>query len=57
VLCCSWSHGHRGPRNQNLGPRNPASLLVGREDSVVSLWESGKIMLGSAYDFITIDEL
>jgi hypothetical protein len=31
-----------------LGARKPARLLVGREDSVVSLWESGKRMLGSA---------
>jgi hypothetical protein len=40
-----------------LGARKPARLLVGREDSVVSLWESGKIMFGSAYDYIAIDEL
>jgi hypothetical protein len=31
-----------------LGARKPARLIVGREDSVVSLWESGKRMLGSA---------
>jgi hypothetical protein len=31
-----------------LGDRKPARLLVGWEDSVVSLWESGKRMLGSA---------
>jgi hypothetical protein len=31
-----------------LGARKPARLLVGREDSVVSLWERGKRMLGSA---------
>jgi len=31
-----------------LGARKPARLLVGREDSIVSLWESGKRMLGSA---------
>ena len=31
-----------------LGARKPAGLLVGREDSIVSLWESGKRMLGSA---------
>jgi hypothetical protein len=54
VLCCSWSHGHGGPRN--LG-RKLARLLVGREDSIVSLWESGKRMLGSAEDYITTDEL
>jgi hypothetical protein len=30
-----------------LGARKSARLLVGWEDSVVSLWESGKIMLGS----------
>jgi hypothetical protein len=40
-----------------LGARKPARLLVGREDSVVSLWESGKRMLGSAQDYITTDEL
>jgi hypothetical protein len=40
-----------------LGARKPARLLVGWEDSVVSLWESGKRMLGSAQDYITIDEL
>jgi hypothetical protein len=37
-----------------LGARKPARLLVGREDSIVSLWESGKIMLGSAQDYITM---
>jgi hypothetical protein len=31
-----------------LGARKLARLLVGREDFVVSLWESGKRMLGSA---------
>jgi hypothetical protein len=40
-----------------LGARKLARLLVGREDSVVSLWESGKRMLGSAHDYITTDEL
>jgi hypothetical protein len=30
-----------------LGARKPTRLLVGREDSVVSLWERGKRMLGS----------
>jgi hypothetical protein len=30
-----------------LGARKPSTLLVGREDFVVSLWESGKRMLGS----------
>jgi hypothetical protein len=40
-----------------LGARKPARLLVGREDSVVSLWESEKRMLGSAQDYITTDEL
>ena len=35
----------------------PARLLVGREDSVVSLWASGKRILGSAEDYITSDEL
>ena len=40
-----------------LGARKPARLLVGREDSVVSLWASGKRMLGSAQDYITTDEI
>jgi len=40
-----------------LGSRKPARLLVGREDYVVSLWESGKRMLGSTQDYITTDEL
>jgi hypothetical protein len=40
-----------------LGARKSARLLVGLEDFIVSLWESEKIMLGSAYDYITIDEL
>ena len=40
-----------------LGARKPARLLVGREDSVVSLWERGKRILGSAQDYITTDEL
>ena len=40
-----------------LGARKPARLLVGREDSVVSLWESKKRMLGSTHDYITTDEL
>jgi hypothetical protein len=40
-----------------LGARKPARLLVGREDSVVSLWASGKRILGSAHDYITADEL
>jgi hypothetical protein len=40
-----------------LGARKLARLLVGREDSVVSLWASGKRMLGSAQDYITTDEL
>jgi hypothetical protein len=40
-----------------LGARKPARLLVGREDSVVSLWASGKRMLGSAQDYSTTDEL
>jgi hypothetical protein len=31
-----------------LGARESARLLVGWEDSIVSLWESGKRMLGSA---------
>jgi hypothetical protein len=31
-----------------LVARKTARLLVGREDFVVSLWESGKRMLGSA---------
>jgi hypothetical protein len=40
-----------------LGSRKPARLLVGREDSVVSLWASGKRMLGSAQDYSTTGEL
>jgi hypothetical protein len=40
-----------------LGARKPARLLVGWEDSIVSLWASGKRMLGSAQDYITTDEL
>ena len=31
-----------------LGARNSARILSGWEDSVVSLWESGKRMFGSA---------
>ena len=37
-----------------LGARKMARLLVGWEDSVVSLWESGKIMRGSTQDYITM---
>ena len=40
-----------------LGARKLARLLIGREDSVVSLWASEKIILGSAQDYITTDEL
>jgi hypothetical protein len=40
-----------------LGARKPARLLVGKEDSVVSLWASGKRMRGSAQDYSTTDEL
>ena len=40
-----------------LGARKPARLLVGREDSVVSLWASGKRMLGSAQDYSATGEL
>jgi hypothetical protein len=40
-----------------LGARKTARLLVGREDSIVSLWESEKIILGSTQDYITTDEL
>ena len=32
-----------------LGARKPARLLVGWEDSVVSLWVSGKRMVGSIF--------
>jgi hypothetical protein len=39
-----------------LGSRKPAKLLVGREDCVVSLWESRKKMLGSTHGYITTDE-
>jgi hypothetical protein len=31
-----------------IGDRKPARLLVGWEDSIVSLWESRKRMFGSA---------
>jgi hypothetical protein len=40
-----------------LGSRKPTMILVGREDSVVSLLESGKRMIGSTQDYITTDEL
>ena len=40
-----------------LGARKLARLLVGMEDSIVSLWENGKIMLGSAQDYNTTDEI
>jgi hypothetical protein len=40
-----------------LGARKPARLLVGREDFIVSLWASGKIILGSAQDYSTTGEL
>ena len=40
-----------------LGARKLARLLVGREDSVVSLWASEKRILGSAHDYITTNEL
>jgi hypothetical protein len=40
--------GTEGQENERfLGARKPDRLLVGREDSVVSLWERGKRMLGS----------
>ena len=58
MLCCSWSHRHGGPRTERfLGAKKSARLLVGREDSIVSLWVSGKRMLGSTHDYITTDEL
>ena len=40
-----------------LGARKPARLLVGREDSVVSLWANGKRILGSVQDYSTTGEL
>jgi hypothetical protein len=40
-----------------LGARKSARLLVGREDSVVSLWASGKRILGSVQDYNTTGEL
>ena len=40
-----------------LGARKLARILVGREDSVVSLWANGKRMLGSAQDYSTTGEL
>jgi hypothetical protein len=50
--------GTEGQENERfLGARKLARLLLYREDSVVSLWESGKIMFGSAQDYITTDEL
>ena len=55
--------GTEGQENERfLGARKPSRLLVGREDSVVSLWASGKRILGkrilgSAQDYITTDEL
>ena len=43
--------GREGQENERfLRARKPARLLVGREDFVVSLWASGKRMLGSAQD-------
>ena len=39
-----------------IGARKPTRLLVGWEDSIVSLWASGKRILGSAQDYITTDE-
>jgi len=33
---------------EGLGARKSARLLVGKEDSIVSLWKSGKRMLGDA---------
>jgi hypothetical protein len=53
VLCCSWSHEEGGPGNwlgkRFLGARKLARLLVGWDDSIVSLWTSGKRMLGSIF--------
>ena len=40
-----------------LGARKPARLLVGREDSIVSLWVSEKRILGSVQDYSTTGEL
>ena len=40
-----------------LGARKASRLLVGWEDPFVSLWASGKRMLGSAQGYITTDEL
>ena len=40
-----------------LGARKSARLLVGREDSVVSLWACGKRIRGSAQDYSTTGEL
>jgi hypothetical protein len=40
-----------------LGARKPTRLLVGREDSVVSLWACEKIIRGSAQDYSTTSEL
>jgi hypothetical protein len=40
-----------------LGARKSTRLLVGWEDYVVSLWASGKRMLGSTQDYIATNEL
>jgi hypothetical protein len=52
----SWAWRDKKPK-RFLGARKPARLLVGREDSIVSLWASGKRILGSTQDYITTDEL
>ena len=55
VLGVTGTEGQEAERF--LGARKPARLLVGREDSVVSLWASGKRMLGSVQDYSTTGEL
>ena len=40
-----------------LGSRKSARILVGKEDSIVSLWASEKRMLESTHDYITTDEI
>ena len=50
------TEGQEIERSLGARARKPSRLLVGREDSVVSLWASGKRMLGSAQYYITTDE-
>jgi hypothetical protein len=46
--------GTKGQETERfLGAGKPARLLVGWEDSIVSLWASGKRMLGSIFLLLT----